>query len=261
MAWYYAAGTEQCGPVEHSEFEQLVRSGAITADTLVWREGMGDWKSYGELTGAPPPAARAGIVCSECGRSFAADEVIRLGSGFVCAACKPAAMQKLREGVASQNAEQVRQEHIKHEASVRSIGILYFLGAAVVLLAGMVSLAGGSAGLMAGLFFLILGAGQIWVGVGLRKLRSWARIPTGILSGIGLLGFPLGTLINAYILYLVFSQKGKTVFSEEYQRVIEETPHIKYRTSIVVWILLGLIFLLIGLGLLVPFLARSSGGR
>jgi hypothetical protein len=40
------------------------------------------------------------------------------------------------------------------------------------------------------------------------------------------------------------------VFSEEYQRVIAETPHIKYRTSIVVWILLGLLLLLIAIAVL-----------
>ena len=99
----------------------------------------------------------------------------------------------------------------------------------------------------------VLGAGQIWVGVGLRRLRKWARIPTGILSGLGLLGFPLGTIINAYILYLVFCQKGKTVFSEEYQIVVEQTPHLKYRTSIIVWILLALVLAFIALALIMGF--------
>ena len=80
-------------------------------------------------------------------------------------------------------------------------------------------------------------------------MKKSARVPTGILSGIGLLGFPLGTIINGYILYLVFSQKGTTVFSDEYHAVIAQTPHIKYRTSIVVWILVGLVLLLIAIGI------------
>lgn len=91
-----------------------------------------------------------------------------------------------------------------------------------------------------------------------RKLKSWARIPTAILSGIGLLGFPVGTLINGYILYLVFSRKGVTVFSDDYKRVIAETPHIKYRTSIVVWIILGWLVALILFGV---FAAVFSGRR
>jgi hypothetical protein len=47
-----------------------------------------------------------------------------------------------------------------------------------------------------------------------------------VLSGIGLLGFPIGTLINGYILYLFLSKKGRTVFAPEYQEVIEATPHV-----------------------------------
>jgi hypothetical protein len=77
------------------------------------------------------------------------------------------------------------------------------------------------------------------------------------LSGVGLLGFPVGTLINGYILFLLFGRKGKTVFSEEYQVVIEQTPHIKYRTPLVVWILLGLVLFVIGAGLI----AALIGGR
>jgi hypothetical protein len=63
-------------------------------------------------------------------------------------------------------------------------------------------------------------------------------------------------LINGYILYLVFSQKGKTVFSDEYQAVIQQTPHIKYRTSIIIWILLGLVALLLAIGLFATIFGR-----
>jgi hypothetical protein len=97
----------------------------------------------------------------------------------------------------------------------------------------------------AALFLLTVGGLQLWVGLGLRKLRPWTRIAAGILSGIGLIAFPLGTLINGYILYLLFSKKGSTVFSADYQRVIADTPHIKYRTSILVWIVLGLLVLVV----------------
>lgn len=261
MNWHYVSGNEQRGPVDQGEFERLVQSGSITAETLVWHEGLAEWRSYGEVAQPqPPPAAgpaTGGVVCSQCGGAFGVEQMIRLGSGFVCATCKPIAMQKLREGVADGNSERIRQEHIKHEASVKSVGILYFLGSVFMILGGAISLANGDGvSLVVGLFFVAIGGLQIWVGIGLRRLRPWARIPTGILSGLGLLGFPLGTLINAYILYLIFSQKGKTVFSEEYQRIIEETPHIKYKTSIVVWVLVGLLVALVGFGLLGFFFSR-----
>lgn len=38
------------------------------------------------------------VVCSECGHGFPVDEVIRHGSSYICAQCKPLFMQKLAEG-------------------------------------------------------------------------------------------------------------------------------------------------------------------
>jgi len=263
MNWFYVSDNEQKGPVEQADFERLVQNGVVNHSTLVWREGLADWQAYGELSASQPtllasPGPSA-VTCSECHQSFPLDQTIRLDHNYVCAGCKPVAMQKLREGVTSNTAEQVRKEHIKHEASLKSVGILYFLTAAFLILAGALGLAqDASDSLLVGLLLLLFGGAQIWVGIGLRGLKPWARIPTGILSGIGLLGFPLGTLINGYILYLVFSEKGKTVFSEDYRRIIEQTPHIKYRTSIVVWILLGLLVLLIGLALIGTLLGTRS---
>jgi hypothetical protein len=46
MSWYYATGGQQFGPITDAELEQLVRGGTITAETLVWREGMTDWQPY-----------------------------------------------------------------------------------------------------------------------------------------------------------------------------------------------------------------------
>jgi len=254
MNWYYASGSEQKGPVEQAEFEHLVQSGDINGSTLVWREGMPDWQAYGELSAVASPlpsVTSSGVICSVCQQSFPLDQTIRLDNNFVCANCKPIALQRLREGVSGNAAEQIRKDHIKHEASVKSVGFLYFLAAAFLILAGTASLvARDGAGMLMGLVFLCLGILQVWVGIGLRQLKSWARIPAAVLSGIGLLGFPLGTIINAYILYLVLCQKGRTVFSDDYKHVIEQTPHIKYKTSIIVWIFLGLLLLLIGLALL-----------
>ncbi|PAW69614.1 MAG: hypothetical protein B9S38_09450 [Verrucomicrobiia bacterium Tous-C4TDCM] len=75
-----------------------------------------------------------------------------------------------------------------------------------------------------------------------------------MVAGISLIGFPIGTLIGAYILYLLLGAKGKMVFSPEYQAVIAQTPHIRYRTSKVVWILLGLVLLIIVFGLVALFI-------
>ena len=259
MEWFYAVGTDRKGPVSDEEFQRLVSQGVITSGTLVWREGMANWQPHGG--GTPPPAAGFTppftVVCAGCGRSFPNSEVVSVANAPYCAACKPLALQRLKEGAATNAVEDIRKEHIKHEASVTSIGILYYLGGAAMTVMGIFGMfAGGAEAILTSAFLLALGIGQFWVGTGLRRLKKWARIPTGILSGIGLLAFPIGTLINAYILYLIFSQKGKMVFSDEYRAVIEQTPHIKYRTSIIVWIVLGLLLLLIAFGIFGAFSFR-----
>ncbi len=65
----------------------------------------------------------------------------------------------------------------------------------------------------------LLGAVFFLLGRGLRRLRRGVRGPTIALAGLGLLGFPLGTLINGYILWLMLSKKGQLVFSPEYAAV------------------------------------------
>ncbi len=272
MNWYYAHEGQQVGPISDEEFQALRAAGTVADQTLVWREGMASWLPLEEILKPAPPLpvsptaptaemklATAAVVCTGCGKPFSMDEVVRLGDGFVCAACKPVAIQRMREGVAATDAEDIRNEHIKHEASVKSVGVLYLIGAAFAIFGGGMIAVGALLGsgqpgapdavaMTAGLGVGLLAFGGLYLAVGLalRRLKPWSRIVAGIFSGIGLLGFPVGTLINAYILYLLFSRKGGTVFSEDYKAVIAQTPHVKYRTSIVVWIFLGLLLLLIG---------------
>jgi hypothetical protein len=159
----------------------------------------------------------------------------------------------------SEDVDAYRREHLKHEVSVKSIGLLYLLGAVIMILAGIgmfvVPLSGGgNAGQNApppaffagfGLVYLSLGIFQFFVGRGLRRLQPWTRIATSVLSVIGLLGFPIGTLISAYILYLMLSTKGQVVFSDEYKQVMLQTPHIQYKTPLIVWILVVILALVL----------------
>jgi hypothetical protein len=145
----------------------------------------------------------------------------------------------------------LRRKYLNHEASLRSLGSLYYLGAALGALGGIMALFGRTQSLPLG---YLLGPLMILIGLAYWKLGSWlraldvrGRIPANILACIGLLAFPFGTAINAYILYLLNSKKAAVVFSEDYRRVIEATPEIKYRTSkivVVFAVLLGLFLLL-----------------
>jgi hypothetical protein len=158
--------------------------------------------------------------------------------------------------------EAYRRRYLNHEASVKSIGTLYMLGAIIMVPMGLAILAflisgtrpnadpGGAVVVaVAGCLYAGLGLLQGFVAVGLRRLRNWARIVAVVFSVLGLIAIPIGTLISAYFLYLLVSEKGRIVFSDEYKHVIEQTPHIVYKTSVVVWILLILLIALISFGL------------
>ena len=255
MNWYYGLNGAQQGPVDQAALEELHARGTVTAETLVWTEGMPEWKPFGQIRSATAPAPAAAptsaTVCSHCGQSFGLDEIIQLNGRPVCAACKPLVLQSLREGAPTNlESERIRREHISHEASIKSVGVLYLLGAILLLPIGLLSFVTGVAGLnqsvwglsvLLAVMMLGLGLFQLFTGLGLRKLKRPARIAAAVISGIGLIGFPIGTLINGYILYLLFSKKGTTIFSESYQQIVAETPHIKYKTSVVIWVIVGLL--------------------
>ncbi|GMV94788.1 MAG: hypothetical protein AMXMBFR82_45660 [Candidatus Hydrogenedentota bacterium] len=107
MAWYYAQGDERVGPLSDEAFQQLVHQGSITAETLVWREGMQNWAPYGSVAGQTPAgsvpqphdfSASPMTVCSSCGRTFPSEEVIEYQGSYICAECKPIFFQQLKEG-------------------------------------------------------------------------------------------------------------------------------------------------------------------
>ncbi len=104
MDWYYAEGTQQKGPVQDADLDQLVSAGVIRDDTLVWHPGMTGWQTHASVRGARvatmPEPAPAGEMryCGECGRPFPASELVSIGGVSVCATCKPTYMQRLREG-------------------------------------------------------------------------------------------------------------------------------------------------------------------
>lgn len=104
MSWHHAQEGRQLGPVTDAAFEALVRQGVVTATTLVWREGMAEWKPWGEVSadGTVVPEGKGslgvGNPCAECGRIFRADDLVDLMGSPVCAACKPIRLQRLREG-------------------------------------------------------------------------------------------------------------------------------------------------------------------
>lgn len=134
MAWYYKDGDQEVGPVEKEKLQDLIKAKHIDRETLVRSQTMQEWKPLADFvrnkkqaasdppasaeaaaqtestdkpqeteSAAEPPATQPGtppetIVCSQCRGSFPKDEVVTFDGQTVCAACKPAFVQKLKEG-------------------------------------------------------------------------------------------------------------------------------------------------------------------
>ena len=121
MNWHYVEEGQQVGPVSDDRLLELERSGKINSDSLVWREGLTDWKPFSQIKSELKPSVPAAVpsepagsgagvppvsalgkgpeaVCGECRKIFPIDEMIRHGSTRICSACKPVFMQKLSEG-------------------------------------------------------------------------------------------------------------------------------------------------------------------
>lgn len=61
LAFFVAVNGQQSGPHDQNALQQLVRSGSLKGDTLVWKQGMAGWVKAGDVTelgnlfGASPP--------------------------------------------------------------------------------------------------------------------------------------------------------------------------------------------------------------
>ncbi len=162
----------------------------------------------------------------------------------------PSATLTTRTAATPDDAVAIRRELLKHETSVRSIGTLYMFGFVVLVIGavGMVivaAMAEQDTGVFLALVVLygLLAWLNYYLGTGLRRLDRKVRGLVTLFAVIGLIGFPIGTLINGYILYLLHSDKGKRVMTPEYQAIIAQTPHIQYKTP--VWLIAVVVVVLV----------------
>lgn len=189
-------------------------------------------------------------------------------------------------------ARRIREDHIYHESSVRSLGMLYYF-AAILFLFVTVSVFAVVATdsipanqknlpnlppemmksffLGVGLFYFFMTVLSALLGFGLRRLQVWSRWTVLVLSCLASLGlvvnclrvmiqsdmigwFSVGfSLIPVYVVYLMASSKAGLIFSPEYKLIILQTPDVKPRTSLVAKLALVLVVTII---LLVLFLGR-----
>src|SRR5580704_5210344 len=72
-SWFFASRGQQQGPYPEAQFRELIGSGAVTAETLVWSEGMTGWQKAGDIpglffgSGAPPAIPHSGGPLTSAG--------------------------------------------------------------------------------------------------------------------------------------------------------------------------------------------------
>jgi hypothetical protein len=62
-------------------------------------------------------------------------------------------------------------------------------------------------------FLLVLSLPGIITGIGLLRLRPWARIAGIVLSILGLMAMPVGTIVGVYGLWVLFSKEAERLFA------------------------------------------------
>ncbi len=116
------------------------------------------------------------------------------------------------------------ENHIKIVAlGNMAVGALSMLGGLVVMLAmggaGLLSgeiggaIALGSLGLIIGTMVVVLGLPQFIGGLGLLGRKSWARYVLMVTSALSLFGFPIGTILGGYSLWVLTNNDTKMLTS------------------------------------------------
>jgi uncharacterized RDD family membrane protein YckC len=98
MSWYYGVDGRPQGPVEQTTLEQLALSGVVEWTTPLWRTGMTAWRPFGEIF------QRASVRCHECQRQVEKEPAVRYRELYICPRCKNRFFQKVREGLAQEEA-------------------------------------------------------------------------------------------------------------------------------------------------------------
>ena len=164
---------------------------------------------------------------------------------------------------------------LERPAVVTVLAVLQFLGAAIWLLAAIMTAAAAAmdaeqAGVAAGIAIVVAGAGalQLSCGLGLWRLRPHGRTLQLVFAWIGLLAFPIGTIISILILVYMFKPGIKALFSgrpvteltpEELAQItsVSQGSRVAVIVAIIAVAVIGIAVMLVVAQIALPGLARA----
>jgi uncharacterized RDD family membrane protein YckC len=97
MEWYYVDSGQRIGPVTENDLHSLYASGKIRHNTLVWKAGMPEWQTFETAQPFLQLPTADGQFCTECGKQCGSSDLVAFGAARVCAGCKDAFFQRVRE--------------------------------------------------------------------------------------------------------------------------------------------------------------------
>lgn len=108
MDWYAAKEGNQVGPMTEVRLWEMLQAGELTADSLVWRDGLPNWQPLASvfperfpgMSGMSSVPSEAMATCAVSGRILPASQMLQYGDVSVAPEHKDAFVQSLREGSA-----------------------------------------------------------------------------------------------------------------------------------------------------------------
>ena len=133
------------------------------------------------------PSTGQAVTCANCGQLFAATDVVFIGNSYVCGACKPLFLQRMREGSAggAVGARRYAGFWIRVGAYIIDLIIIY---AATFVLGFVVSLPLGALRVESSLYLLYLGVLSILAFVSVAGYHGYFLSTKGATPGKLLLG-------------------------------------------------------------------------
>ncbi|NNE90224.1 MAG: DUF4339 domain-containing protein [Verrucomicrobiales bacterium] len=229
MKWYYELHAQRFGPVPVDELVRLVEDGTITIDNLVWRKGMPDWAPLREAGILQNEKGEELAICAHSGRILEKSKLVPYGDQFVAPEHREEFVQNLMEG-ARTTTQAAEYGEAPTDFPV-NVGSCF----------------GRAWGVMANDFWMVVGVTALII----ICISGASQIGAGIVLTI-----PLAAGLNYYFLRKVRGQPA--VFEDSFKGFKIQFGQLMLMNLVITGIALGVVFLLMGIGILPVILMAES---
>jgi uncharacterized RDD family membrane protein YckC len=204
MTWFFVNSGQQAGPISDIQLDEYILAGKILPDTLIWREGMEIWQPCQEVKSAlayKAPTLRtpvkstgdtvvAEIVCGACGGLQSREGAIKQGEAWICAACRPIHIQKVKAPTAAHASDKVVYAGVGVRAVAKLLDGLILAVPAIIVMSAVVAFAlpASIKAKSGGAFLLTVIGSALLIGLTMVIYQIWCLPKFGATPGKRLMG-------------------------------------------------------------------------